>query len=88
VFGWDSCLRDGAHHAYAQPENDGAPVVEIEVGGRTFKCHPWMVVQANEVSRIIRFILGPIEGFELEVRGDGMIAHMLQHAAALAAKGE
>lgn len=86
VFGWDSCLRDDQHHAYEQPENDSAHVVEMEVGGKTFRCHPWMVVQANEVPKIIRYILGPIDGFNLEVRGDGLIAHMLKHAAAMAGK--
>lgn len=81
VFGWDSCLREGEHHAYEQKENDSEHVVNIEVGGRSFKCHPWMVVQANEVPKIIRYILGPIDGFNLNVRGDGLIAHMLKHAA-------
>jgi hypothetical protein len=86
IFGWDSCLRDDAHHAYTQPENDDAVVVDIEVGGRAFKCHPWMVVQANEVPKLIRHVLGKIEGFNLNVRGDGLIAHMLSHAAGLAGK--
>lgn len=86
VIGWDSCLRDGAHHAYAQPENDREHVVDVEIGGRSFRCHPWMVVQANEVPKLIRHILGKIEGFQLNVRGDGLIAHMINHAAALAAK--
>ena len=45
-----------------------------------------MVVQANEVPKIIRYILGPIDGFNLEVRGDGLIAHMLKHAALMAEK--
>ena len=86
VFGWDSCLRDGQHHAYPQAENDSQHVVDISLGGRTFKCHPWMVVQANEVPKIIRHVLGKIEGFNLEVRGDGLIAHMLKYAAEQGAK--
>lgn len=86
VFGWDSCLRDDKHHAYEQKENDSSHVVTIEVGKREFKCHPWMVVQANEVPKIIRYILGPIDNFNLNVRGDGLIAHMLNHAADLAGK--
>ncbi len=86
IFGWDSCLRDGAHHAYPQPENDGQHVVDISLGGRTFKCHPWMVVQANEVPKLIRHVLGKIEGFNLNVRGDGLIAHMLKYAAEQAGK--
>lgn len=86
VFGWDSCLRDKEHHAYSQPENDSTYTVEVKVGDRSFTCHPWMVVQANEMPKIIRYILGPIEGFNLSVRGDGLIAHMLNHAALLAEK--
>ncbi len=86
IFGWDSCLRDGAHHAYPQPENDGQHVVDISLGGRHFKCHPWMVVQANEVPKLIRHVLGKIEGFNLNVRGDGLVAHMLKYAAEQAGK--
>lgn len=86
VFGWDSCLRDDKHHAYEQPENDCQHVSTIEVGGKAFKCHPWMVVQANEVPKIIKYILGPIDGLNLNVRGDGLIAHMLNHAAEMAGK--
>jgi len=86
IFGWDSCLRDGQHHAYEQAENDRDHVVDIAIGGRAFKCHPWMVVQANEVPRLIRHVLGKIEGFNLEVRGDGLIAHMLKYAAEQAGK--
>jgi SAM-dependent methyltransferase len=88
VFGWDSCLRGDKHHAYAQPENDNGHVVEVTIGGRTFSCHPWMVVQAHEFPKIIRFILGPIPDFNLSVRGDGLIAHLLNHAAVLAGKGQ
>lgn len=88
VFGWDSCLRDGAHHAYTQAENDHEHVVDITLGGRSFQCHPWMVIQAYEVPKLIRHVFGRIEGFNLNVRGDGLIAHMLKHAATLAAGKE
>lgn len=84
VFGWDSCLRDDKHHAYDQPENDGQAVVEIRVGEKTFKCHPWMVIQAEEAKQLVRHIFGKIPDFNLCVRGDGLIAHILNHAAALA----
>jgi hypothetical protein len=88
VFGWDSCLRGDQHHPYSQPENDSPHVVDIKVGNRHFQCHPWMVIQANEVPKLIRYILAGIEGFELDVRGDGLIAHILNHAANLAAEQE
>lgn len=86
IYGWDSCLRGDTHHAYAQPENDGGKVFDIMVGGRTFKCHGWMVVQANELPRVVRYVLGPIEGFAMNIRGDGLMAHILQHSANMATK--
>jgi hypothetical protein len=88
VFGWDSCLRDDAHHAYSQPENDQTHVVDVTVGDRTFRCHPWMVVQANEFQKVVRFILGQIPDFKLCVRGDGLISHILKHASKLAERVE
>ena len=88
VFGWDSCLRDNAHHAYNQPENDGGPVFDIKVGGRTFRCNPWMVVQANELDKLVRHIWSHVDGLDIEVHGDGLIAHMFNHAASLAEKEE
>jgi hypothetical protein len=86
VIGWDSCLRDDEHHAYDQPENDSNLISEVGIGGKWFKCHPWMVVQANEVPKLIKYLLGHIEGFQLHVRGDGLIAHILNHAASQAGK--
>lgn len=83
VFGWDSCLREGKHHAYEQKENDYTNTLTMTVGGKKFKCHGWMVVQANEIPRYVRHVLSKVEGFEMVVHGDGLIAHMLQHYAAL-----
>lgn len=88
VFGFDSCLRDGEHHAYAQPENDDRIVIETTVGDRTFRCHGWMVIQADDFRKTVRHVLGLIPDFNLIVHGDGMIAHMLNHSAALAASKE
>ena len=78
LFGFDSCLRDDAHHAYAQPENDRTVVTEITVGGKTFRCHPWMVAQAGDWLRVMKLI-GP--HIDLSVRGDGLIAHCIETAA-------
>ena len=80
VFGWDSCLRGDAHHAYAQPENDSRGVVEVTVGGRGFACHPWMLVQASEVQKVVRHIWAAVPDLEISVRGDGLIAAILQTA--------
>jgi hypothetical protein len=81
-----------AHHAYPQPENDGALVVPVVVNaegqladasesGRIFYCNPWMVTQAQEMMELIRFMGDEIE---LEIHGDGLLAHILRVGAAAA----
>ena len=85
VFGLDSCLREDKHHAYSQPENDSSTVLDIKVGNRWFKCHGWMVIQANDVQKLIKHVFSKIDNFELAVHGDGLIAHMINTAAELAA---
>lgn len=81
LYGCDSCLQDDAHHAYAQPENDGAAIFNIKVtGGRMFRCFPWMASQAQQMIDLIRWMGDDIE---LEVYGDGLLAHMLNTAAAI-----
>lgn len=95
LYGCDSCLTGDAHHAFAQPENDSAPVIPIcvtldghlgpiEPGreGRIFACHPWMVAQASEMVDLIRSPIG--EHIELEIHGDGLLAYILELAAAAA----
>lgn len=78
VFGWDSCLVGDAHHAYAQPENDSPFVVSVTCGERVFRCHPSQAAQAAEFQDLIRFLGDEIE---LDVRGPGLIAHILQTGA-------
>lgn len=81
LYGCDSCLSDGAHHAFSQPENDDRAVVRIMVtGGRTFYCHPWMAAQAREFVTMIRK-LG--DTFDMIVHGDGLLAHILNTGAEL-----
>lgn len=81
LFGFDSCLSDQAHHAYAQPENDRDAAISCTVGNRVFVCHPWMVSQAQEFMDLVKFLGDEIE---LEVYGDGLIAHILNTGAAKA----
>lgn len=80
VYGFDSCVRAGRHHAYAQPENDADGLIPISVNGRGFLCAGWMVQQCKEFMEIMRYILIPA-GVELAVHGDGMIAAVLEAAA-------
>jgi protein-tyrosine phosphatase len=79
LVGCDSSLRDDAHHAYSQPENDGHATIAVTVtGGRVFKCHGWMLSQAQQVMDLIRALGDQIE---LEIYGDGLLAHMFKTAA-------
>ena len=77
IFGCDSCLEDGAHHAYAQPENDGQPVVSVRIGEKVFACHPWMLSQAKEFIDLIK-CMGDV--MELEIYG-GMLHQILMDGA-------
>ena len=77
IFGCDSCLEENKHHAYEQKENDGQLIIPVNVGGKIFKCHPWMVSQAQEFIDLIR-MLG--EEIELEVYG-GLLHHILETGA-------
>jgi hypothetical protein len=80
LYGCDSCLMDGEHHAYAQPENDSTAIA-VTAAGRTFWCHPWMFAQAESFMDLIR-AMG--EDIELQVAGDGLLAWLLKAAAAKA----
>jgi SAM-dependent methyltransferase len=90
LFGCDSCCFQEtmsgtmpdvfpvAHHAYAQPENDGVPLYPVTVGGRMFTCTAWQIAQAQELISLVKF-MGSM--FELEIYGDGLLAWILEHAA-------
>ena len=83
IYGFDSCVIDGKHHAYAQPENDGAPLIEIELEGRTFLCQNWQAYQAQEFVDEVKMLP---EDLQLAVHGDGLIAHILKTGAAYGRK--
>jgi len=80
VYGFDSCLSEGKHHSYVQTENDNDLPIGACVGDRTFQCHGWMVAQAQEFIDLVTFLGDEVE---LEVYGDGMIAHILKTGAEL-----
>lgn len=79
VWGFDSCLGDSGHHAYPQPENDTEKVMDILVGGRKFKTHAWMAVQAQEFIETVKHMLP--EDVQMQIHGDGLIAHALKTGA-------
>ena len=80
LFGCDSCYLDDKHHAYSQPENDGTVIVPVTFGTRIFSCAPWMAAQASEFIELIKFLGDEIE---ISVRGDGLLAYILNHCAEL-----
>jgi len=92
LYGCDSCLSGDQHHAYSQPENDGAPIIPViatadgrvvaegEAEGRIFYCNPWMIAQANQFVELIRSPIG--DEVELDVKGDGLLKHILTIAVA------
>ena len=86
VFGWDSCILDGKHHAYAQPENDGDSVrtIEVGIGGRKWNCAGWQAIQAHEFIQLIKLMP---DDLQLEVKGDGLLAGILKYSAEQATKG-
>lgn len=83
MYGLDSCCVDEEHHAYSQPENDyKARNIPVTVEGRTFSCQPWMAYQAYDLVEMVKH-LG--DEFKLNVRGDGLIAHILNTGAEMPA---
>ena len=82
MYGFDSCYRDGEHHAYAQAENDYKSIlIPVACGGsRTFLCDAWMYPQAKEFIEMIRMFGDEID---LDIKGDGLIAHIIETGAKL-----
>jgi len=74
IYGFDSCLMQDEHHAYTQPENDEDCVIDVTVGNKTFKCHPWMALQAKDFEKQYDAIK---HNTRLNVHGSGLIAHYL-----------
>lgn len=85
LFGCDSCIMEDKHHAFSQVENDNDPAMPVIVGGRTFKCTPWMASQAQEFVSLVQY-LG--DGFEIKTYGDGLLNHILQTGAKLEEENE
>ena len=79
IYGLDSCCVDGDHHAYSQPENDyKVKNIPVKVGDRVFDCQPWMAYQAYDLVEMVKAIG---DEFMLDVKGDGLIAHILKTGA-------
>ena len=80
VFGFDSCHKDGASHAYAQDMNKVIPVMPVEWGGKTFHASITMKAQAEKFQ-----IMGQAlrqQGCTVAVYGDGLMQTMWNTPAA------
>lgn len=84
IFGLDSCIMDGDHHAFDQPENkDKGIIVWLRPKGfdekaQRFICAPWHMKQAEDFQNLIRK-RGDL--FKLNVHGDGLISAILRTGA-------
>jgi Protein of unknown function DUF115/Methyltransferase domain len=70
LFGFDSSYGP-SHHAYDQPLNDGERSMDVTVGGRTFKCAPWMISQAEDFKELMPRLMEA--GCVVRVFGEGLI---------------
>lgn len=77
IYGMDSCNSD-KHHAYDQPENDGAKTVSVTVGEKEFQCEGWQIYQAQDFLRTVPRLFMEID---LIVYGPGLIAALIEDAA-------
>ena len=81
IYGFDSCLTNGVHHAYKQDENNyKVKNVPVTVAGRTFDCQPWMAYQAFEFVEMAKVLKDEIE---FHIPGDGLISHIIKTGAKL-----
>jgi hypothetical protein len=71
LYGFDSCYRDGAHHAYAQTLNDGERASETLYQNKTYFCAPWMVGQAQEFMDLAAGY--EADGVTITVHGSGLL---------------
>lgn len=81
LFGMDSSYRETAHHAYAQPLNDGEDVHDVTVDGVTFKAATWMIYQAEEFQHIAASFAE--QGCVITVAGDGLLPFVARRISRL-----
>lgn len=71
LYGFDSCYRNGEHHAYPQSLNDGEQVIDVSFDGKKYRCAPWMIQQAEDFETFAPQLMD--HGVELHVHGTGLI---------------
>ncbi len=87
IFGMDSCWIRNEHHSYPQEENNLDKYMPAWLTpnerpdlAEQFFCAPWMMRQAMDFQKLVH---DRGNDFELNVRGDGLIAAILRIAATL-----
>ena len=76
AFGLDSSHRFTEHHAYRQPLNDGEPVVDVTVDGRSFQASPWMLGQVKNFGMYANKLADL--GCTIVIHGDGLLPWVAQ----------
>lgn len=74
IFGYDSCHRQNASHAYSQPMNDLIPTVDTEWGGKVYTSSVAMKAQAEKFQITAQSLKQ--EGCKLHVYGEGLLQAM------------
>lgn len=80
LYGMDSCLAEDKLTKRFTGEQAGT-VVDVIVNGRTFYCNGAMAQQANEFQEIYQ----TFPGIEIEAKGDGLLAAIIEGRKALLA---
>jgi len=78
LYGFDSCVKDGKHHAYDQPVADAERNVKIGLNGKEFEVRAVDIQQAMEFIKTVK-AFG--QNWKLRVHGDGLIEHMIRTGA-------
>lgn len=85
-FGFDSCMDNGAHHAYAADdaamEHNLKRIVDVRPVGsnRIFFCLPYMAAQAEQFQGMLKR-QGHL--FTPTIHGDGLIAEIMRQGASI-----
>lgn len=74
LYGFDSCYHGDAHHAFAQPLNDGEETQEVVLGEKRYRCARWMIRQAMEFQEQYAHLTK--EGVKVMVHGKGLVPDM------------
>lgn len=79
LYGFDSCYRGDDHHAYPQSLNDGEQVLDVQYNGKSYRCSPWMIQQAEDFETVVPQLMD--HGARVYVHGTGLIPDMAAQLA-------